>query len=231
MHISDHHEFFRSLVSVYQARIYNLKRLRSSLASHIHAIQGSAVELLYDCNIDGQCRLSSREVMTKRLDLSIQIDEWCRNLDSSMQILQDINTAVWLLETLESERWSIILSTHYHFTNLLINAPVLTMALAEISRHSESPMGVPTSTLHESAKKVLRDDFESAKRLQNIVQYLCSLEGPFLHCNAIWFICNYSSRFHCCCQKATWTRELTHCHYSIHDFTPCLRSPCILHRS
>lgn len=133
--------------------------------------------------------------MTARLDLAMQLDEWCQNLDRSMQILQHFDSIVWPLETLDSMRWSIILSIHYYFNFLLVNAPVLTIALAE--SQPNWPLNAPASTLQDPTKHVLRSDFEVAKKLQSLIHGVHSFGGPFIDSNAIWFLCNYSSTCHC----------------------------------
>lgn len=129
--------------------------------------------------------------MTTRLDLAMQLEEWRQNLDDSTRVLQDFSTIMWSPGTLESARWGIILSMHYYFTILLIDAPVLTMALTEAARHW--PADFPSSMLHQSFNHVLQVDFEAAKNLQTIVQGLHSVVGSFIDCHAIWFFCNYSS--------------------------------------
>lgn len=164
------------------------------LVSSIHAIQGSAVERLYDYNINGLSQLSTREAVTARLDLAVQLDEWRHSLEHSMQVMQYFDTTVWLPETLNSMRWSLILSTHYYFTYLLINAPILTLALAETQKHW--PLDAPSSMIQHATKDVLRCDFEAAKALQTLIHALHSLGGPFINSNAIWFLCNYSSMCH-----------------------------------
>ncbi|KAL2292562.1 hypothetical protein FJTKL_09510 [Diaporthe vaccinii] len=171
-HLSSQNAFFNNLIS-------------------IHAIQGSAVEILYDYNIDGLSHRSPREVMTARLDLAMQLDEWCQNLGHSMQVLQHFNTIVWSPETLDLMRWSIILSIHYYFNSLLINAPILTIALAETQKHW--PLDAPSSMLQDATKHVLRSDFDAAKKLQTLIHGLHSFGGPFIHSNAVWFLCNYST--------------------------------------
>lgn len=133
--------------------------------------------------------------MTARLDLAMQLDEWCQNLDRSMQILQHFDSIVWPSETLDSMRWSIILSIHYYFNFLLVNAPVLTIALAE--SQPNWPLDAPASTLQDATKHVLRSDFEVAKKLQSLIHGVHSFGGPFIDSNAIWFLCNYSSTCHC----------------------------------
>lgn len=153
------------------------------------------MEILYDYNIDGLSRRSPREVMTARLDLAIQLDEWRQSLGHPMQVLQHLDAIVWLPETLHSMRWSLILSTHYHFTCLLINAPVLVMGLTETQKHL--PLDAPPSMLQGAIGQVLRGDFEAAKNLQTLVHGLHSLGGLFIDENAIWFLCNYSSMCHC----------------------------------
>lgn len=163
--------------------------------------------------------------MTARLDLAMQLDEWRQNPDHPIQVLQHFNTVVWQPEALESIRGSIILSAHYYFTLLLINAPVLTMALAETQKHW--PLGVPSSMLHESAKQVLRGDFEAAEKLQTLVQGFHSFGGPFIDSNAIWFLCNYSSTSNRC-RLTTWIHTLTDCpRGSVYGFTPRLWSPAL----
>lgn len=132
--------------------------------------------------------------MTDRLDLAMQLDEWRQGLDHSMQVLQQFDTISWLPETLYSLRWGLILSTHYYFTCLLINAPVLTIALAETQKHW--PLNAPPSTLQDATEHALRGDFEAARNLQNLVHRLHSFGGPFIDENAIWFLCNYSSMCH-----------------------------------
>lgn len=150
--------------------------------------------MLYEYNIDGLSRRSPREVMTSRLDLAMQLDEWSENLDHSMQVLQYCNTVEWLPETLDSMRLSIILSLHYYSTLLLINASVLKIALGEAQKHL--PSDAPSLTLQDATKHVLRSDFDAAKKLQTLVHGAHSLGGAFIDSNAIWFLCNYSSTFH-----------------------------------
>lgn len=123
----------------------------------------------------------------------MQLDEWCQNLGHSIQVLQHFNTIVWSSETLDSMRWSIILSIHYYFNSLLINAPILTIALTETQKHW--PSDAPSSTLQDATKHVLRSDFEAAKKLQSLIHGLHSFGGSFIHSNAVWFLCNYSSMF------------------------------------
>lgn len=133
--------------------------------------------------------------MTARLDLTMQLDEWRQGLDHSMQVLQHSNAISWLPETLHSMRWGLILSIHYYFTCLFINAPVLTIALAESQKHW--PLDAPSSTLQDAIEHVLLGDFEAAKNLQTLIHGLHSLGGTFIGENAIWFLCNYSSMCHC----------------------------------
>lgn len=129
--------------------------------------------------------------MTARLDLAMQLDEWRQALDHSIQVLQQFNAISWLPETLHSMRWGLILSIHYYFTFLLINAPVLTIALAEAEKHW--PLDAVSSTLQDATEHVLRGDLEAAKNLQTLIHGLHSLGGTFIDENAIWFLCNYSS--------------------------------------
>lgn len=149
--------------------------------------------------------------MTARLDLAMQLDEWRHTLDDSMQVLRDFSTILWSPEPLETARWSIILSIHYYFTILLIDAPVLTIALTEAARHW--PADFPSSMLHQSFNEVLQVDFEAAKNLRTIVKGLHSLGGPFIDCHAIWFLCNYSSTCH--------SYSMTPCTYSLTEITRC----------
>lgn len=187
------------------------------------------MEILYDYNIDGLSHHSPRETLTARLDLAMQLDEWCQNLDHSMQVLQHFNTTAWSPETLESMRWSIILSIHHYFSFLLINAPVLKMGLAEIQK--QWPSDAPSSTLQDATKDVLRSDFEGAKKLQTLIHGLHSFGGPFINSNAIWFLCNYSSMCHCP-RLATCIHALTNrATCSIYDFTPRLRSSTVSYKS
>lgn len=153
------------------------------------------MEILYDYNIDGLSHRSARDAMTARLDLAMQLDEWFQNLGDSTQVLQHFNTIAWSPETLDSMRWSVILSIHYYFNFLLINAPILTIALAETQK--PWPLDAPSSTLQGATKHVLRSDFEAAKKLQTLIQGLHSFGGPFIDSNAIWFLCNYSSMCRC----------------------------------
>lgn len=161
------------------------------LVSSIHAIQGLAVQILYDYNVNGLSQLLPGEAVTARLDLAVKLDEWRHSIDHSMQVLEHFDTTVWLPETLNSMRWSLVLSTHYYFTCLLINAPILTIALTETQKHW--PLDAPSSTVHLATKHVLLGDFEAAKSLQTLIHGLHSLGEPFIESNAIWFLCNYSS--------------------------------------
>ncbi|KAG8163938.1 hypothetical protein KVR01_005856 [Diaporthe batatas] len=155
----------------------------------IHAIQSSAVEKLYDFNIDGPGRSSPREIMTARLDLTIQLDEWCENLHHTMQVLQPSDPRGEARVSAAS-RWSIILSVHYYLTKLFINAPILSVALAEGQRLWLS--NTPFSVIHKSAEEILHADFESAKELQFIVQETHGARIWAFGKNPIWFICNYA---------------------------------------
>lgn len=160
------------------------------------------MERLYDYNVDGLSQSSPRETVTARLDLAAQLDEWRHSLEHSMQVLQYFDTIVWLPETLNSMRWSLVFSTHYYFTCLLINAPILTLALDESQKHW--PLDAPSSTIQHVTKDVLRCDFEAAKALQTLIHALHSLGGPFINSHAIWFLCNYSSMCHCNTMKPAY---------------------------
>lgn len=190
--LSDQGHFFRSLMSVGYSRPH--KYLYLQLYSGIHAIQGSAVERLYDYNLDGPSRYLPREIMSARLDLTMQLDEWCESLQQRMQVVQP-NDRRGEGRVSAASRWSIILSVHFYLTKLLINAPILSMALAEGQKLW--PSSTPFSMIHKSVEEVLKADFESAKELQHIVQGTHGARIWSFGKNPIWFICNYSSKRHC----------------------------------
>lgn len=155
----------------------------------IHAIQSSAVERLYDYNIDGPSRSSPREIMTARLDLTMELDEWCESLRQNIQVVRP-NDPRGEARVSAASRWSIILSVHYYVTKLLINAPILSMALSEGQKLWLG--NTSFSMIHKSAEEVLNDDFESAKELQHIIQETAGARIWGLGESPIWFICNYS---------------------------------------
>lgn len=167
--------------------------------------------------------------MTARLDLAMRLDEWCQNLGHSMQVLQEFNTIVWSLETLHSMRWSIILSIHYYFNFLLINAPILTTALSEAQKHC--PLDAPSSTLQDATKTVLRSDFEAAEKLQALIHGLHSFGGAFINSNAVWFLCNYSSMCHYRTMTTCIHALTNHAICSIYNFTPLLRPSTVSSKS
>lgn len=161
------------------------------------------MEKLYDYNIDDPHRRSSREIVAARLDLAMELDEWCQKLRYSMRVLEyspdiweRLPLTSWHWSPESSIRWNIILSTYHYFTKLLVNAPVLTMALAESQRFW--PRQIYSSMLRESIIQVFRDDFESAKNLQKLVHGMRSHGRLFIEEHALWFLCNYSSTFHPC---------------------------------
>lgn len=196
--------------------------------SCIHSIQSSAVEKLYDYNIDGPSQCSPRDVMAARLDLTMQLDEWCQSLEDPMEVIEYC-AGLWRWHPKDPRRWSVILSTYYYFTKLLINAPVLTMALAEAQKHW--PWDIPSSMLHDSVIQVLRDNLKSGKNLQKLVRGICLDGRPFIQENALWFLCNYSSISHRCPMTIS-TQSLTNRgHYSVYDFPPRLRHTPLSQRS
>lgn len=159
------------------------------------------MEKLYDFNIDDPHRRSSREIMTARLDLVMELDEWSQKLHYPMTVLEyspdiweRLPLTSWHWDPESSIRWNIILSTYYYFSKLLVNAPVLTMALAEAQRFW--PRHIYSSMLREFFIQVFRDDFESAKNLQKLVHGMNSHGRLFIQEHALWFLCNYSSTFY-----------------------------------
>lgn len=161
------------------------------------------MEKLYDYNIDDPHRRSPREIIAARLALAMEMDEWCENqyypmkvLEYSPDIWERLPLTSWHWDSESSIRWNIILSTHYYFNKLLVNAPILTMALAEAQRFW--PRQIYSSMLRESIIQVFRDDFESAKNLQKLVRGMHSHGRLFIQEHALWFLCNYSSTFHLC---------------------------------
>lgn len=216
---SEQGHLFRSLVSVGSTRHH--KHLYLRLHSGIHAIQSSAVERLYDYNIDGPSRSSPREIMTARLDLTMELDEWCESLRQNIQVVRP-NDPRGEARVSAASRWSIILSVHYYVTKLLINAPILSMALSEGQKLWLG--NTSFSMIHKSAEEVLNDDFESAKELQHIIQETAGARIWGLGESPIWFICNYSSKHRSLFSTSIHMyalTSLTQC--SVYSFSPCIR--------
>jgi hypothetical protein len=166
--------------------------------------------------------------MAARLDLAMQLDEWRQNLKGPMEVIE-YHAELWQWHPKDPRRWSIILSTYYYFTKLLVNAPVLTMALVEAQKHW--PWDAPSSMLHDCVIQVLRDNLESGKNLQKLVQGMYLDGRPFIQEHALWFLCNYSSTCHRCPMNILTHSLMNRGHCSVYDFPPRLRHPTVSQRS
>lgn len=161
-------------------------------SSTLQFITSSAVEKMYDYNIESLAEISTQELLGGRLQLSWELEKWRESTSSFVNIISDVHLAQWMSTSYDAIRFQICLSIFYYRTVLLVNAPLLLRVLNEALKdgHDDKEFML----LLESAIPAFKTDFLAAQQLQRIIEAIATCSEQFIERNALWYICNYTSK-------------------------------------
>lgn len=147
---------------------------------------------MYGYNIETHTEMPTSELLVGRLQLSWELEKWRENTSSFPGILSDAQLAQRSPTSYDSIRFQLSLSIFYYQTLLLVNAPLLIRVLNEAlkDRHNDRDFML----LLESAIPAIKTDLLSAQQLQRIIEAIAMNSEQFVDRNALWYICNYTSK-------------------------------------
>ena len=154
----------------------------------LNSIKATAVESLYDYNIETLTSPALRELMSRQFQLSCQLEQWRDETSSFCNVLSGSDLDTTSAASYDMKRLQILLSIEYYNTVLLISSPVLTGVLSQAVRDE----GASREANHvlEAARRVIVKDCLAAEELLHIIHRVTVHGGMFLDCNAVWWTCN-----------------------------------------
>ena len=146
---------------------------------------------MYHDNIDPDETVSARDMLSARLSLQWEFEDWRGKLDPSCLIIvgDDLNNL--FVGSSNALRFRLILSIHYYRLVMLINAPVVVKVLSEALDAQLS--GHNVDSLLEHAMPVLRHELGALQNLHQVICTILNFESVFLDQNDAWWLCNYTS--------------------------------------
>ncbi|CZR63519.1 uncharacterized protein PAC_13416 [Phialocephala subalpina] len=157
----------------------------------LNGIKGSAIEVLYDYNIESLTPFTLDELIIKRIQLSSMLEQWRENSSSSScHILAETDFGKWTLSSYSTNRFNILLSIQYYAMILLINGPILARLLQEGVQSRQH--GRETMLLLETMIPMIKNDLSAAKELRELIHIAVTCSETFLDFNGAWWMCNYT---------------------------------------
>lgn len=163
--------------------------------SSCHII-GSAVELLYDENVDSPHPRDTYKLISNRLQLSWKLEEWRETLSvlGGLVSISELIPDSAIPNDTTTLRLRILLTIQYYRIAMLINYPVLAALLDQIVKSKNSQDERAFTFLRETATPVVKHDWLAAKELCQILHALSTATAAFLDPSTDWWTCNYTSK-------------------------------------
>lgn len=155
------------------------------------AIKYSIIDTLYSSNIDTE-PLTTKDLIIKRLQLSLELEQWRQNTSSSCGILSATEIFQWSTLSYSTNRFQILLSIEFWSVSLLINGSLLTRFLSEVAQEKSSASHSTIRT--ETMISLVKNELETVNNLSMIIYSVINDREAFLECNAAWWKCNYISK-------------------------------------
>ncbi|KIV79510.1 hypothetical protein PV11_07067 [Exophiala sideris] len=181
-------------------RSYNLPRYQDAvlLINHYFTTVGSSsgilasiVGFMYNHNVEVSKQRSLPELIEGYNGLFLRLEEW-RETVSHFGGLVSITELSGLSGTYEALRLRILLSIHYHRLILMTSWPVIiAFANSLVEGVSETHSGLTLSW--DEYTPVANADWFAVRELCAITHAITTAAEPFLHSNAAWYTCNYTS--------------------------------------
>ncbi|TVY17262.1 Lactose regulatory protein LAC9 [Lachnellula arida] len=141
-------------------------------------------------NIDTE-PLTTKDLTIKRLQLSLELEQWRQNTSSSCEILSATDIIQWSTPCYSTNRLQILLSIEFWSVLLLINGSVLARLVSEVAEEKSSASDNTIRT--ETMISLIKNELETVNNLSMIIYGVINCGEAFLECNAAWWKCNYIS--------------------------------------
>jgi hypothetical protein len=146
-----------------------------------------AVERLYNHNITTEFATLDTLIVT-RMDLYLQLERWRQAIRTSWTVMSGSELQEKSPHDYDKLRFSILTSIYYYRTLLLINRPLITVALREWL----VGMASSSNAVDSAVVAILKEDFTAAKELFGVINAIHNYGGAFLHRYTAWWLANYS---------------------------------------
>lgn len=156
-------------------------------------ILGSAIELLYDDNVEGPHLSDVYKLVSNRLQLSCQLEEWRQSITSFGGLVSpsELSPDPPIMHD-STLRLRILLTIQYYRIAMLINYPIIAALLDHCVKKTNNE---PASEfLREAATPVVKNDLLAAKELCRILHTVTKPAALFLDPTTDWWTCNYTSQ-------------------------------------
>ncbi|OQV02391.1 Fungal specific transcription factor domain-containing protein [Cladophialophora immunda] len=152
----------------------------------------SIIEVMYNDNIGLSEPRSVSESLHDYGLLMGRLQEWREGLDHFGGLASSGDLKPLANCSLEPLRLRILLSIHYYRLYFMISWPVL-IALVGMLVEDQINSSPERSDLWNDLAVVAKSDWKVANELNEVINTITACTEPFLHSNAAWFTCNYTS--------------------------------------
>jgi hypothetical protein len=135
---------------------------------------------------------STRIAVAQRLELIDDLEAWRLKCSHTFTITMNPEMNGW--NASGTTPFGTLLTLQYYSTAMLINNHVLTSCISDTDHWPDSPRSCT-----DEAAIAMKHDFLVARSLCNLVGSIAKSNPGFIDQNAIWWICNYSSKMQYSC--------------------------------
>lgn len=157
----------------------------------LYQIVESILHNMYSDNIEIMESISAAELISARMPLQWQLQDWCRKVPVSCRVL---TTDMLNIDAsaIGRSHFCLFLSIHYYRASLWLNAP----ALLALSRQTPEEINLDDQqSLLEHAVPIVRYEFSTLQILQKIMTITIGRGTVFLDENSVWWLCNYTCEY------------------------------------